>query len=184
MLTPFFEQFLDNEQAQVLNAAFKSREYARGSYFTKKGQWGTQVGFIEKGLARSYYLDFHGKESTVCFVGEGSILVDPFVFYADVESKLYIEFMEPTRVHISTRDQLQEIYQNHPEINNLARKLAEESNLIMLQRIIERDTLPAAERYIRLMENKNLFHRIPLKHMASYLGITDSSLSRIRRELD
>ncbi len=183
MLKTYFERFLPAEKATLLASIFETRNFQAKEKFVEEGKLCNKVGFIEMGLARAYFLDLKGNERTVCFSSSNMMIIDPVSFYTGAKAKLTIELLEKSIIHITERSKLNDLYNSDPILNSLGRKITEESYVFMLERIIERDTLSAEERYSKLLKNTELFQKIPLKHLASYIGITDSSLSRIRNKI-
>jgi CRP-like cAMP-binding protein len=183
MLKTYFENYLPKDKASLLASIFETQNFEAKAKFIEEGKHNNKVGFIEIGLARSYFLDIKGNERTVCFSSNNMMIIDPMSFYTGAKAKLTIELLEKSIVHVTERSKLNDLYNSDPTLNSLGRKITEESYVFMLERILERDTLSAEERYLKLLKNKELFQKIPLKYIASYIGITDSSLSRIRKKI-
>ncbi|WP_411028815.1 Crp/Fnr family transcriptional regulator [Spongiimicrobium sp. 3-5] len=183
MLKNYFETHLPNEKAVLLASIFESQNFEAKAKFVEQGKYCNKVAFIESGLARAYYLTGAGNEFTVCFSFDNMMMLDPVAFYTGEKAKLTIEFLEKSVVHITERSKLEDLFNSDPILSSLGRKITERSYVMMLERIMERDTLSAEERYLNLLKNSELFKKIPLKYLASYIGITDSSLSRIRKKI-
>ncbi len=183
MLINYFEKLLDRSKAEILANIFVEKHFNAKDLFTEEGKYCNRVGFIEKGLARAYYLDIKGNENTVCFSFDNMMMLDPVAFYTGERAKFTIELLEKSIVHVAGKLELEHLYNSDLELNTFGRKITEDSYIFMLNRLLERETLPAEERYQKLMKNTELFQKIPLKYLASYIGITDSSLSRIRKKI-
>ncbi len=186
MMEEHFRQFLSKDDARQLAGVFTLERYAAKEFFIEMSQYSRKVAFVSEGLARSYYLNLDGRETTVCFSSEGMMLLDPVAFYSSGKAKFTIQFLQDSLVYtIFTRhDHLDRLNKSNPHISALTRKMLEESYVFLINRILSHQTKSAEERYKELMEkNADLFLRIPLKYIASYLGITESSLSRIRRNI-
>ena len=183
MLKNYFKKYLDASKAEILANIFSENHFEAKDRFAEEGKYCNRVGFIEKGLARAYYLDQKGNENTVCFSYDNMMMLDPVAFYSGEKAKFTIELLEKSIVHIADKPELEHLYNSYPELSDFGRKITEESYIFMLNRLLERDTLSAEERYEKLMKNTELFQKIPLKYLASYIGITDSSLSRIRKKI-
>ena len=180
----FFEQLLNKEDAALLTSIFSLKRYKSKEYFSQVGKRCNQLGFVEKGLARSFYLSKNGVEVTVCFSYNGMVIYDPVSFYSGESAKFTIQFLEASQVYVTSRKALEGLYASNFNIHNLARKMMEQSYVFMIDRIVSHQTQTAEERYLELIKNyPHIFLKVPLKHIASYLGITESSLSRIRKKI-
>ena len=147
---------VSDEALATLAHGFEKQVFPVKTLIIRAGQFDRQVHFIEKGMTRSYTLH-DGKEVTTWFS------------------------MEETLVYSISIETLNELYKSDIDIANWMRVLQQE-NFLRLQDIhISRLNLSAYERYEKLMsECPALFHRVTLGHIASFLGITQQSLSRIR----
>jgi CRP-like cAMP-binding protein len=131
-------------------------------------------------MTRSYTLH-DGKEITTWFSMEGDVACGSWDLYRNKAGFEYVETLEETLVYSISIETLNELYKSDIDIANWMRVLQQE-NFLRLQDIhISRLNLSAYERYEKLMsECPALFHRVTLGHIASFLGITQQSLSRIR----
>jgi CRP-like cAMP-binding protein len=153
----------------------------------KKKQWLLQPGevsnkiyFIETGLVRGFYLQ-QGQEKTVWFMKENDFLISIASFYARKPSDEYIEMLEDGVVWSLTHEQLQMLYREHIEFNYVSRVLTEQYYALSEQRAYRLRTQSAQERYQQLLdEAPEIVARVPLKHLASFVGLTPETVSRIR----
>ena len=162
---------------------FAPKQFKAKEYFAEYDQPCNHLGFVEKGLTRSYYIDVKGNENTVCFSSNGMMAVDPVSLFSGENARFTIQVLEDSIIQITTRRQLEDLYKSEPQLNLFGRKIMEESYVFTIKRIMDHQTQTAEERYLALMQNTELFQKIPLKYLASYIGITDSSLSRIRKKI-
>lgn len=136
--------------------------------------------FVQSGLARIYYYK-DGNEITEYFAFENDIIVRAESLYTGKPSKKAIQAVEETIFIGIPSAQLFELYDSFPDIERLFRKIIESAYVDTVNRIESIQFHTAEERYTQLIsENPAMIQRIPLKHIASYLGITQVSLSRIR----
>ncbi|MDX1479397.1 MAG: Crp/Fnr family transcriptional regulator [Saprospiraceae bacterium] len=179
-----FTPHLALRDARALTAILVPELHRTRSYFAEEGRRSDRIGFIKRGLARSFYITTHGEEMTICFAGAGSTVFDPVSFFSGDVARFSIQFLQDSEVFVTTRSQLKELYATNARINTFARERIEASYVFMMKRIIGHQTETAEQRYRDLMDSyPDLFLQIPQKHIASYLGITESSLSRIRRKM-
>ncbi len=164
--------------ARFLNPkSFKKNEIIKQPYSTEKNLY-----FIINGLAGIFLgKDNHDICIDLCFDNE--FLNDYSSFLIQQESPLYIMALEKTEVLSISYDNLMELYKREPG-RQLRLVIAEFLFLHKQAQQIEILTMTAEERYVQwLEENPQIVLRTPLKHLASYLGITPESLSRIRKKL-
>ncbi len=139
--------------------------------------------FIEKGIARAYC---DGKENqiTFWFGQEGDLIFSYNSYINKAPGYENIVLLEDCVLYEIRTDVLEELFLEHIELANWGRKLAELELIRTEERFINRLFKPAAERYAELMEEDPvLLRRIQLGYIASYLGVTQVTLSRIRAEL-
>lgn len=143
-----------------------------------------EIGFVVKGLLRSFYIDQNGHEITVGFVRENSYATHYSAFITRMPCKYYFQCIEPTVMVNLSYDHIQAGYDKFPNIERYGRLVAEEV-LKVQQRRIERFLFNTAEeRYLEFIrEHPDLFQRVSISHLASYLGIERQTLTRIRKKL-
>ncbi|SPZ94201.1 Uncharacterised protein [Sphingobacterium multivorum] len=116
------------------------------------------------------------------FGEENQIFGSILPVYTEKPSFENIQLLEDSEIYAISVDDLNELYRIYPELNLIGRKIAEEVCIILEERIMSLHTKSAVERYQSLIRlQPNLLNRINLGHIASYLGITQETLSRIRR---
>lgn len=136
--------------------------------------------FIEKGLARIYYFK-DGIDITERFFFENSIIARVESLFTGQPSRKAIQVLEEAEIIAINAPKLFKLYDQFPEIERLFRKIFEEAYVETVHRIEGIQFHSAEERYKALLaEAPDVLKRVPLKYVASYLGITQVSLSRIR----
>ena len=167
---------LVNHLAQTL----KTRTIAKKQYLLRAGHISRQICFIESGLLRCFYE--HGDtEVSSCFMKEGDVIVSVESFFKQKPSYESIQALEETTVHYISYDELQFIYKNFLEFNFVARVLAEHYYTLSEQRLYSLRMQRSQERYEHLIKNfPEIILRVPSKFIASYLGISEETLSRIK----
>ena len=139
--------------------------------------------FIKKGVARIYYLK-DGIDITEGFFFENSIIARVESLFTGKPSRKAIQILEDAEIIAINANQLFKLYDSFPEIERLFRKIFEAAYVDTVNRIEGIQFHTAEERYKALLsEASNVLMRVPLKYVASYLGITQVSLSRIRSHL-
>lgn len=167
-----------------LQLELTSRFVKKGKLFLEEGQRCDYFYFVIKGLVRVYYIDLNGNEITHWFAAENSMITSPFSFLKQEKNILYFEAVEDTDLIAITAKQLDAIASQVKSTETALRQLYAEFAMILSRRVMSIHTETAEERYLRLMdEYPHLFQKAKLAHIASYLGITPQSLSRIRKKL-
>ena len=140
--------------------------------------------FIAKGSARVFVIDENGNEISYVLFFEKDNLISFEGYLYQKQSYEFIELLEDSILYQFHTEDLKALYEKHIEIANLGRVLADRFAYSTEQRFIDRLSLSATSRYLKLIENNpEIIQRIPLKYIASYLGITQVSLSRIRSKI-
>lgn len=178
--------------AQFLNlsaegkAAFASilrkEEYAKGHLLLKPKSICRRVYFIEQGLTRTFY-DKDGRDITDWLSAEGSFAGSMISFLTQRPDVRGVELLEPSLLWSFAYDGLEKLYRQSHELERLGRLLATHAYLLVQQRFDDLLFSTAAERYQKLLRhNPSLLQRVPLGMIASYLGVTPETLSRIRAQ--
>lgn len=183
---PLIHQFrkygnLSEKAAKDINLRTKHFLKKKNEHFLKEGQNVSSYFVISKGLIRVYFRR-NEKEVNAWFGEEHQIFGSILPIYANKPSFENIQFLEDSEIYAISVNDLNELYRIHPELNLIGRKIAEEVCIILEERAVSLHTESAAERYETLIRlQPNLLNRINLGHIASYLGITQETLSRIRK---
>lgn len=164
-------------------AAFEMQEVKKGKVLIKPGQLCDWIAYIEHGVFRMYYFDQKAQDVTLWLSFEDMVATDMWGFYTRERSWMYVEALEDSRVHFIHKKQLEDLYEGFPVYRQFGQKFAEEALTMVMERNFELQNLSPEDRYRRLLEKPEFMHKIPLKYLATWLGVTDTSLSRIRRKV-
>lgn len=151
----------------------------KGTVLLKEGQKTKNSFFVLKGCIRTYYI-IDGEEKTTAFYTEMEALTPPCVI-SKTPSEYYVSCTEDSILLISNSDMEQEVNHKFPKFEVMCRMLSEE--LLAQQRMDfdEFKTSSPEQRYLSLVQKRpDLIQRVPQHQLASYLGITPQSLSRLR----
>jgi len=136
--------------------------------------------FVEEGLLRIYYIK-DGRDITESFQAENSLVARADSLFDAKPSKKGIQAIENSKLVAINSAKLFALYDEYPDIERLFRKVYEQAYVNTVERIESIQFFTAEERYRKIMEtSSDILLRIPLKYIASYLGISQVSLSRIR----
>lgn len=143
-----------------------------------------EIGFVFQGLIRAFYIDNQGNEITVNFVQENRYATHYTAFITRTPGKYYFQCIEPTILVNLSYDHIQTGYDKFPDIERYGRLIAEKV-LKFQQKRIENFLFDTAEqRYLDFIkENPDLFNRVSLSHLSSFLGMERQTLTRIRQKL-
>jgi len=134
-------------------------------------------------LLRSYFYDDHANEITTNFFPEGSLIISADSFNKQVPSKEYIIAIEDSELNVVSYERQMEIYRLVPKWNQICLDLGNIKIDEMLKRNESFQTLSATERYQRFCnEYPQLLQRVNLGYIASYIGVDNATLSRIRKK--
>lgn len=175
--------FINDKDWQLFTKELKLKSFKKGDLFVKEGQQCNHIGFLNKGIARVYYV-IDGKEITSYFnAGNRNMFVCSFTsFLSRKPSFENVHFLEDTELLILDYGQLQGLYDKSSSIQKLGRLMAEHNYVLSMERIYSLQHSPAIDRYNDMLKiYPGLMNQIPHHYIASYLGITPESLSRIRK---
>ncbi|MDC7124207.1 MAG: Crp/Fnr family transcriptional regulator [Spirochaetales bacterium] len=175
-------QAVNTEHKILAEKYWKPRTYKQNEYVQRAGEKAGGMGFIVKGLFRFFYIDNEGREHVKTFASEGEYVTSFAALITGEPSSYFIQAIEDSRIlFIDRQNYLQGIEQNSLW-NTMARKTIEN---VLIEKVHHEScllTMDASERYEDfVMRYPDLNNRLRLKDIASYLGMTDVSLSRIRK---
>lgn len=184
-LTPlltFFEsvQSLSQEAHDSLVSLCSIKSYHKNEEIQSVGATCKTIYFMLSGIGRIYYLK-DGVEVTEYFAFPKDLIIRAESLFTQLPSRKAIQALEDSTVVAIPADPLFQLFDKHADLERLFRKLVQQSYVETLRRLENIQFLTAEERYAKLLEEKpELVQSLPLKYIASFLGITQVSLSRIR----
>ncbi|MBA4852265.1 Crp/Fnr family transcriptional regulator [Emticicia sp. BO119] len=172
---------LSQESIEALVPFLVPKNFARKDFLVHQGNVSDELHFIVSGCVREYFEDANANEINTWFGFENAIAVSTYSFFSQKPSLTNIQALEDTETIVIKHEDLQKLFNQFHEIERLGRLLAEQY-LVQIEEIkIILQTLSARQRYEYLLQNKPEFiKRIPLKYLASFLGIKLETLSRVR----
>lgn len=164
-----------------LTVTVKVTTLGRREYLLHQGRICYNIYFVQQGLLRSFYL-LYDKEVCAAFMKENDLVFAPESFFRQQPSTENIQALDPCVLHYISYGELQIIYRLFPEFNCTSRKLLERYYLQSEQRLRLIRMHRSAERYDCFQACAgDLVSRVPAKYIASYIGVTEETFSRIRR---
>lgn len=167
-----------------LTKNFKSKLVKKDEFLLRANEYCKQSFFVESGLLRQFSVDSKGKEHIISFAPENWFVTDRESSYFNQPSVYYIQALEASRVVLLDENQLQTIGGSIPSFAEFNNKLLHNHIRVLQSRINSLLGDTAEERYLKFIKTyPDVTLRVPQTMIASYLGITPESLSRLRRDL-
>lgn len=171
---------LSQEGKEALSDILEKKTYDKEHLLLKEGAVCRNLYFIESGIAKVFYLK-DGKEIVHWLGAENSIAVSISSFLTQQPSLLNIELLERSTIISIPYECLEKLYKASHEIERMGRLLTNNALILMQQRFDDLHFSKASERYERLLvQQPTLIQRVPLSAIASFIGISQETLSRIR----
>ena len=184
------KQFLINSNlvspssAEEIANVFTFKTIERNSFFLTEGKICDDYIFLQSGFMRAFAHDTEAKEVTTNFYSAGQVAFEVFSFFNRTKSKENIQALTDCEGWCINYEQLNGLFHSMPEFREFGRSVLVKGYAGLKNRMLNMITETAEQRYAQLLNtNPEIFQHAPLKHIASYLGITDTSLSRIRKEM-
>lgn len=175
---------LTDEELGQLKSFFIPKKIRKRQYTLNAGDVCQYITFVEKGLLRSFSVDDGGQEHVVQFAVEGWWITDMGSFLSGEEAMYNIEALEDSEVLNMTKQAMDEMMDQHPRMERYFRLLMQNNIVALQRRAVAYMSLSAEEKYLKVMEvYPDIINRAPQQHIASYLGITPETLSRIRKQV-
>jgi CRP-like cAMP-binding protein len=180
----FKDLSFSDEEIKIIESVFHKVSFKKGDIILKSDDSVDFQYYILEGCLRTYHIDLHGKEHTVQFGIKDWWISDYTAFFSTSKAIMNIEVIQDTIMYRISRSDKEQLYAQIPKIETFFRKKLERAFAAFQKRILSNLSQPAKERYLNFIKTyPNIEKSIKNYHIASYLGITTESLSRIRKEL-
>lgn len=175
---------LEEKEALSLLENYPVMEVKKNTFLLRQNEYCKNTFFVESGLLRQYALDSKGKEHTISFAPENWLVTDRESVYFDQPSAYNIQALEDSKVIMLGENFLESLSQKIPSFTEFNNKLLHNHIRHLQNRIKHLLSSSAEERYLAFVSMyPDILLRVPQTMIASYLGITPESLSRVRKEL-
>ncbi len=184
-LIQFFKNsnLVTQKTAEEFASTFSPREIKKNEFLLKAGRICDEYFFLENGFIRAYAHDTTGNDVTTNFYSSNQVVFEVSSFFNRTVSKENFQALIDCEGWYITYSQLNNLFHSMHEFRDFGRSILVKGISSLKTRMLSTITETAEERYASLLKsNPEIFKHAALKHIATYLGITDTSLSRIRKE--
>lgn len=185
-----FKKYLDNIHSisdQDFKEGFKlfqEVQVQKGEYFIKQGEICDRIGFVVRGTLRIFSIDQAGDEVTTCFCTADKMTTSYKSFIRQEASNFAIQAIENTQLFTITSQNLEKLYHQNIAWSKIGRKLTEMEYVVMEDYAVMLNRESAKEKYKKLiLEIPGIVQVAKIQYLASYLGVTRRTLTRIREEI-
>jgi CRP-like cAMP-binding protein len=171
---------LNQQQIDLITGKATELELPKDSYFWEAGKIPKHIGFLVKGIIRVTYYNNKGEEITKYFFDENHLIKD----WDNFEATFYLQAVTNCQFITFTKKNWKELSDTILDWNKMIDKIMNKNHMDKMDKIGALIGQDATTRYLEFLKNfPNTANLIPLSYIASYLGITQSSLSRIRKNI-
>lgn len=174
---------LTDAELSAFHDSFEVKTLHKNEFFLKEGQVCSYIGFVNQGVLIYFKSMDNGNELTTDFAFDGDWVTINASRLNNSPSLISIKAIETSEVLVIKQSDLNDLYIRIPKVERLGRILIEQAYLKIVRQSLDLQTLSARDRYESLLNKyPEIFQKVPLYHIANYLGIAPKSLSRIRSD--
>jgi len=176
---------LDNDSFALMQGIFIQKTIRRDMYFLREGEPSTELAMVMKGLFRTYYIDENGKDITKYFYPEGSMIFSYKAYITGEKSMYSIQALEDSEILTARASDFEEVVKSNIQLLSFYKKILDDALIMKEEHACSFKLLNSVERYKQfLAQYPELEKRVKQYQLASYMGITPVSLSRIKNNLN
>lgn len=174
---------LSINEIEVLTESMVIKEYPKGSFLAKEGQFNVDTYFVLEGCIRQFKI-IDGNDVTTNFFTEEQWIISNELADTKSQSDYYLICVEDSSVVIGNEQKAQEIFKQFPHLEIVSRKIMETVFIEQQSFLTTFITDKPEQRYLKLLESRpDIFQRVPQYDIATYIGVKPESLSRIRKKI-
>ncbi|HMF72601.1 MAG TPA: Crp/Fnr family transcriptional regulator [Flavitalea sp.] len=173
---------LSDVELEDITNKFKRKVVKKNSYLLRQGDTCKDLVFVQTGCLRLYYLK-DGVEVSVWFAFQRSSAIEIYSFISENPSNYFLQAIEDSEVLYLLKTELNKLYKNQPKMQEMMRNFWEDVILNLINRFTALQKDSAEKRYLDLLNRPAYLEKIPQKYLASFIGVTPTSLSRIRKQI-
>ncbi|MCU0324430.1 MAG: Crp/Fnr family transcriptional regulator [Spirosomaceae bacterium] len=172
---------IDEQSLQRITDQFEVKALQKDDYLLKEGRVSNYY-FLSQGFLRVFTFDTAGSEVTTYFYSNERVVFDAASFFLKLPSTENIQAMTECKVYVTNFEKLNKLFHSVPEFREFGRQMIVQEFVAYKQRTLAMINESAEQRYLQLIEtNKDVFQYAHLSQIASYLGISERTLNRIRQ---
>jgi CRP-like cAMP-binding protein len=173
---------LSDSEMEEVAGRFRSKVVKRNDYLLRQGDICKDLVFVKNGCLRLYYMK-DDIEVSVWFAFQHTSAIEISSFISGQPSNYFIQAIEESEVLCLPKPELSKLYVTQPKMQEMMRNFWEDAVLHLINRFTALQTDSAEKRYLDLLGKPDYLEKIPQKYLASFLGITPTSLSRIKKQI-
>lgn len=176
-------KILDQEEIDYSISIFENTKLKKGDYFISEGSICNQIGFIIKGGVRTFSVQSDGYENTTCFKFEHQFMTSYESFTQKQASKINIQAIEDCGLLVINYNQFHQLLKEIPAWKSILTLVMEQEYIEKENHLINLNNKSAKEKYIHtLTHSPEIIKRVQIGYIASYLGVTQRTLTRVRKD--
>ena len=186
ILEIFGNNTFTEDESQLMHEKSEKIRLKKGEFLLKVNKEVSDIYYVHSGCLRTYFIDYSGKEHTLQFAIKGWWISDYIALYGKEKTKSvsYIECIKEATLYKISKKDFDKLCKEIPKVGHFYIGKLESAFATFQRRILENLTLSAKERYINFVNTyPDIEQNVKNYHIASFLGITTESLSRIRKEI-
>ena len=175
---------LNKQQIELVQNKASEMELAKDEYISEAGKIPRYVGFVIEGVFRFCYYNNKGEEITDYFIDENQFVTDYQNFEANMPASQYVQAVTDCKLLVFSKQDWDELLNTIVDWDRIVIKIVQKCLVEKIERRSPLVSEDATTRYLSFIQKfPNLANRVPLSFIASYIGITQQSLSRIRKDI-
>lgn len=184
ILKETFDGNFSQDELAMIGSSLEKRELRKGGFLLQKGQRVLYTYYVYSGCLRTYFIDASGKDHTLQFAIKDWWISDYTALFSAGRAMMDIECIQDSTLYRLPRKKMEQLYIQVPAFETYFRKKLENRMIAFHKRTLDNLALTAKERYLSFIADyPTIEQQVKNYHIASYLGITTESLSRIRKEI-
>jgi CRP-like cAMP-binding protein len=174
---------LSNSEKEFVEGLFEEKQLKKNDYLIRQDEPCQHINFVISGTLRAFYLNPNGKDSTIMFAIQDWWITDMHCFINELPAMVNIQAVENSSLLKLSKANLDRLYLEIPAFNKFFRILMQKAYCREQLRMIKQLSLPAIDRYENFITKyPDIASKVPLKQIASYLGVTPEFLSTARSQ--